>query len=363
MTTEDQRRVYAEEYLKEVFSNITDQFGQKLVIIPALSKLVDVTLNSEDPRYESFRYLGEGARFFAIRWIITSTFPNSDVETLTGHNKKCQDAGRISKIIFDQIQLKKALGIPAHTKLLDMYLGVLVENFGMAAVRGFIEPAIQQMLTGEGTKAKKIGFKPVIGVDPKQQLREAIAISGGNIQIETAESPDKQWQATVMCQLIQSGTIFTHTRIGPSKQKASSAACFDILQFLHTHSDVLTHLLNPNSDISQAHPLPINTEDYCNIAISNITPKPLINFANTGTQNHPNKSNWAQIPHSDDQEETLRQLSLLLLGNSDTNTQSQLQSLRAGQLDANSSLCKTTLSQLPTQSSTAFGFIKQEMDN
>lgn len=54
MTTEDQRRVYAEEYLKEVFSNITDQFGQKLVIIPALSKLVDVTLNSEDPRYEVY---------------------------------------------------------------------------------------------------------------------------------------------------------------------------------------------------------------------------------------------------------------------------------------------------------------------
>ncbi|RCH79399.1 hypothetical protein CU098_002451, partial [Rhizopus stolonifer] len=301
----------------------------------------------------NYRFLGESARAFTIRWIITSTFPNSDAESLLAHNRKCMDVGRLAKTVFDRAQLRRMLGIAAHTKLLDLYIGVLVENFGMAAVRGFLEPSVQQILVSEVKKpSPAITLNPTPEIDPKQQLRLFLNSTGGEYKAETTDTPDKQWQATVMCQLVASGTVFTHARIGLSKQKATSAACVDIMNYLNNNQDVLAQLLLPNGDPSQAYPLPIQQSDYSNITVNPTAIKRAAQ-SNEALQSHPNKTSWANIPHSDDQEETLRQLSLLLLGNQDTAKDPH--PIKAEPME-NQLLCQMQ----PIAASNSFDYIKQE---
>ncbi|CAO3666769.1 unnamed protein product [Rhizopus microsporus] len=328
MDVVNEKQKHVENFLREAFSNITDQYGQKLSIAPALPNLVQVTLNYESPLAKRFRFLGEGARAMAICWIISSMFPEANLETLTEHNRKCQDPGRISKSIFGQMQFKRSLGIPTHSNLFDAYIGVLYHFFGMPAVRGFIEPGVKEIFSNPTTvKALTPGFKPVPNQDPKSQIREVLVLTGGNIQIDIQGAENSMWQATVICQLVQSGTIFSHSRIGPSKQKASTAACYDILEYLHNHVDIRTQLMIPNCDTSQVHRLNIPESEWCKV-VDNL--KTIID-SKVVLDNHPNKANWVHLPATDDQEETIRQLQLLLLGNG--NPTNEIQPTRTGHFD------------------------------
>lgn len=49
MDVVNEKQKHVENFLREAFSNITDQYGQKLSIAPALPNLVQVTLNYESP--------------------------------------------------------------------------------------------------------------------------------------------------------------------------------------------------------------------------------------------------------------------------------------------------------------------------
>ncbi|KAI9256959.1 hypothetical protein BY458DRAFT_549225 [Sporodiniella umbellata] len=353
MNAESALRKNVTGYLYTAFSNLVDQFGHKQDITPALHRLTEVTMFYEDPRFDSCRFIGEGARAFTVRWVISSTYPNSDAKSLVAYNRKCMDVGMLAKNVFDRGQLKRVIGVAAHTRLLDLYAGVLVESFGMAAVRSFLEPAIRQALLDEIKKPSMSTLNPTPDVDPKQQLRQFLTTNGGEFKADMAETPDKYWEATVMCQLVATGTIFMHKRVGLSKQKATSAACFDIMQYLHNHQDVFSRLLMPNGDTTQAHLLPISPSDYSN---SYVTPVALKKTeANTrALENHPNKAHWAQIPHSDDHEETLKQLSLLLLGNQE-NGKAPNQA-QPGHFGVNTVSCQAQ----PSSTSNSFGFIKQE---
>lgn len=151
---------------------------------------------------------------------------------------------------------------------------------------------------------------------PIQKFHILIQNGGGSIKSIASETPSKQWQVQITAKLQKSSVIFSHTRIAQSKQKARSAICQDIINYLEKHPEFLKQLKH-HVESTEVHPLPISEQDYSVSTESNTIYPSTLN-----SESDPNNVHIS-IGHDED---AVRQLSRLLLGCDSDNDEELIES-------------------------------------
>lgn len=129
---------------------------------------------------------------------------------------------------------------------------VLYSYYGIDVVAKFIKHAVIHVASLELQESiEKTNENPIY-------LLQQIVKSKNGIFDSSSSSVNGLWRVGVICKLTESSILFSHARVGQSKQQAKTDATQDILNYLSTHSVEL----NMPAAIPGVYVLPIGHNTY-----------------------------------------------------------------------------------------------------
>jgi hypothetical protein len=138
--------------------------------------------------------------------------------------------------------------------------------YGIKVVEKFVESAVIHIVGIElglvQTKKTQLELQNQENENPIFAFNRLIYTNNGTIDTTSQDAPNRSWQIKITAKLNSTSLLFSHSRIGQSKQKAKTEAAKDILNFLAQRPDIYEQLQQPGDSMAEVHTLPISEEDY-----------------------------------------------------------------------------------------------------
>ncbi|KAI8371068.1 hypothetical protein BD560DRAFT_489587 [Blakeslea trispora] len=311
-----------QDFLVGILSHIENASGKALdrtAVMPLLATLFSGY--PEQLAEQKFRFTGVHARIFALSNLFVKHFPELEDRVLEAFLRRLTDPSQLYKHIVQEYNLKKYVLPLYSTNIIDHMIGIFYRLYGIQIVEKFIERAVlhivDTLVNGTSCKSK----------NPIWELNNLVATKHGDIKYSTTKSENNaETNVMLEARFGNNCPVFSHSRSSFNKQKAKTAACSDVLQFLNKHPDIYEQLVAPaQNDANVVYPLAIPLEEYTVLPSppqpSTPTPRPSIAARSPLSSSSNDPVQWSSTDEHhthikpSDYHDSIQALSELLLGN------------------------------------------------
>lgn len=151
-------------------------------------------------------------------------------------------------------------------RVLILLGSILYSFYGIKIVEKLVETAVLHIINIElglvQTKKKQLENQNSTNDNPIYALNQLIYSNNGAIDTTSQEASNFTWQVKITAKINSTSVLFSHSRIGKSKQKAKTEVAKDILNFLTQRPELYEQLKQPSDGTANVHALPILEADY-----------------------------------------------------------------------------------------------------